>query len=123
MNVNDGKGQVWIDGEPVTDTETLDELLTLGRQIWVYDSYWLVMPFKLLDPGVTLRYSGERELEDGRTADVLDLTFAEVGYTPDNRYEVFVVQDTGLIEAIGALFGGVVEQHLVKVCSFDLPGP
>ena len=35
------------------------------------------MPFKLLDPGVTLRHVGERTLDGGRPADVLELTVAE----------------------------------------------
>ena len=38
-------------------------------------------------------------MEDGRMADVLEMTFGEgVGYTPENRYEVFVARDTGLVE-------------------------
>ncbi len=98
MNVNSGQGRVWKGGEEVTDPDELAELLVTGRKIWVNDSYWMIMPYKLLDPGVTLKYSGERTLEDGRTADVLDLTFADVGYTPENRYEVFVAKDTGLVE-------------------------
>jgi hypothetical protein len=58
----------------------------------------MFMPYKLLDPGVTLRYGGEKEMEDGRGADVLVLTFEEVGYTPENKYDVFVARDTGLVE-------------------------
>ena len=99
MNIDDKQGRVWADGELVEDAAKLEEYLDLGHQIWINDSYWMFMPFKLLDPGVTLRYSGERALEDGRAADVLDLTFAsDAGYTPQNRYEVFVARDTGLVE-------------------------
>lgn len=96
MNVVRGDGRVWRDGEELRErTEALDR----GRKIWVNDSYWLVMPFKLLDPGVTLRYSGQRPTEDGRDADLLELTFGEgVGYTPRNRYEVWVARDSGLVE-------------------------
>ena len=99
MNVNTTQGRVWKNGEEINDTEELAEALLTGRKVWVNDSYWLVMPYKLLDPGVTLKYSGEREMADGRAADVLKLTFGEgVGYTPENRYEVFVAKDTGLVE-------------------------
>ena len=38
---------------------------------WINDSYWLVMPYKLLDPGVRLRHLGERTTSEGETADVL----------------------------------------------------
>ncbi len=99
MNVNSSAGRVWKNGEEITESPALAEALDMGRKVWVNDSYWLIMPFKLLDPGVTLKHAGERALEDGRTADVLELTFGEgVGYTPSNRYEVFVARDTGLVE-------------------------
>lgn len=99
MNVDTRTGRVWKGGVEITEAAALADALDLGRQIWVNDSYWLVMPYKLLDPGVTLKYSGVRPMADGRPADVLTLTFGEgVGYTPNNRYEVFVAQDTGLVE-------------------------
>jgi hypothetical protein len=100
MNVGTRQGNVWAAGEPVGDEQQAREYLDRGHKIWINDSYWMFMPYKLLDPGVTLRYAGERALEDGRAADVLDLTFdAGVGYTPQNRYEVLVARDSGLIEA------------------------
>jgi len=99
MNVETRAGRVWKNGEEITESAALAEALDLGRQVWVNDSYWLVMPYKLLDPGVTLKYAGERPMADGRVADVLTLTFGDgVGYTPENRYEVFVAKDTGLVE-------------------------
>ncbi len=45
-----------------------------------------------------MKYVGQRKMEDGRMASVLQLTFEDVGYTPENKYEVFVVKDTGLVE-------------------------
>jgi len=98
MNVHTKQGRVWAAGEPA-EGEKLQEYLDLGHQVWINDSYWMFMPYKLLDPGVTLRYAGERELEDGRPCDALDMTFGEgVGYTPENRYVVCVARDTGLVE-------------------------
>jgi hypothetical protein len=100
MNIHTKQGRGWdADGNEITDAETLEALLAAGHSAWINDSYWLVMPYKLLDPGVTLKYVDERAMEDGRPADVLQLTFAEgVGDTPENRYEVFVARDTGLVE-------------------------
>jgi hypothetical protein len=99
MNIATREGRVWENDLEVEDAAKLAEHLDAGHQIWVNDSYWMFMPYKLLDPGVTLKYSGERELEDGRVADVLDLTFGDgIGYTPENRYEVFVARDSGLVE-------------------------
>ncbi|ANM28705.1 hypothetical protein [Moorena bouillonii] len=98
VNIQEQEGRAWQGGEEVTDPETLKAAVDGARQMWVNDSYWLIMPFKLLDPGVTLKYAGEQEMEDGRASDVLELTFDSVGYTPQNRYHVFVAKDTGLVE-------------------------
>jgi hypothetical protein len=99
MNLHTGRGRAWKEGQPVVDPAELAAALELGRRWWVNDSYWMFMPYKLLDPGVTLRYLGERPLEAGGRADVLELTFAPgVGDTPENRYEVYVNRKTRLVE-------------------------
>jgi len=98
MNLQSMDGRAWIDGEEVTDSEQLAALLDLGEAAWINDSYWVFMPYKLKDSGVTLRYLGTDEMLDGRSAQVLQLTFEEVGRTPENRYLVYVAQDSGLVE-------------------------
>lgn len=98
MNIHTKKGRTWESGKEVTDPERLAELLDLGEAVWINDSYWLVMPYKLKDSGVTLGYLGEGEMDDGRPAEVLQLTFKGVGRTPDNKYRVWVARDTGLVE-------------------------
>ncbi len=98
MNVETRAGRAWKDGAEVVEPAELAELLEAGYAWWVNDSYWLVMPFKLLDPGVRLALRGAAALPDGRPAQVLELTFDGVGLTPENRYEVYVADATGLIE-------------------------
>lgn len=98
MNLDKREGRVWIEGAEVTDTAALDEIVDRGWRFWVNDAYWMFMPYKLLDPGVNLRLEGEGTMEDGRDADILELTFEGVGVTPENRYLVYVARDTGLIE-------------------------
>ena len=98
MNLNTRQGRAFKDGVEVTDPAELQKLLDTGYAWWVNDSYWLVMPYKLLDPGVTLRDKGARALPDGRPARVLELTFDHVGLTPQNRYEVYVCDATQLVE-------------------------
>ena len=99
INVGTREGRVWRNGAALGDAEEIAEWLQRAHEIWINDSYWMFMPYKLLDPGVTLKYGGERDMEDGRPAHVLDLTFGEgVGYTPQNRYEVLVSKDSGLVE-------------------------
>ncbi len=98
MNVNTRDGRVWDKGEPTTDPAALEEALVQAHRWWVNDMYWLLMPYKLLDPGVTLTHNGEGQLLDGRPCDLLQVTFDQVGYTPENRYLVCVAHDTGLVE-------------------------
>lgn len=99
MNVNSQEGRAWKDSAEVTHPDSLAELLDLGRQIWVNDSYWLVMPFKLKDSGVTLKYLGDYRIEAGQgkgaIAEVLELRFEEVGYTPQNLYRVYIPKQEG----------------------------
>lgn len=98
MNLETGKGRVFEKGVELTDPVALETALKRTRSVWINDSYWLVMPYKLKDSGVTLSYAGEGELEGGRKADLLELVFKGVGDTPDNRYRVFVARDTHLVE-------------------------
>lgn len=97
MNVNTMQGRVWEKETEVVEVVHRDEVLKDAKSIWINDSYWLVMPYKLKDSGVTLKYGGEKATQDGRPADVLVLTFKGVGDTPDNKYDVYVDRESGLV--------------------------
>lgn len=97
MNVATMEGDAWVSDALVTDEQAREELLRSGHRNWINSSYWLLMPFKLKDSGVTLRHIGEGPMEDGRTAEILSLTFQGVGITPQNRYEVFVDKESMLV--------------------------
>lgn len=97
MNLNTKEGRVWRSGEEVTDPEELAEALHRAEGAWVNDSYWVFMPYKLKDTGVTLKYLGRGTTEAGETADVLELTFEDVGRTPQNKYHVYVDEDSRLV--------------------------
>jgi len=98
LNINTGNGRIFLNGVEITDAEELAQRQNRAVGYWINDTYWMFMPYKLLDPGVTLKYLGEKPMQDGRDADVVQLTFEDVGNTPDNKYEVFVAKDTGLVE-------------------------
>ena len=97
VNVNTRKGRVFRQGQEETRPDSLQQYLNEGYRAWTNDSYWLLMPYKLLDPGVTLRYLGTESTETGRPADKLQLTFSGVGITPQNRYFVWVDKSTRLV--------------------------
>ena len=92
-----GQGKVQLNGVEQIQPDSLAKYLQMGKEAWINDSYWLVMPFKLRDPGVTLRYLGAKASDDGRAADLLQLTFSQVGVTPDNKYQVWVDKKTRLV--------------------------
>lgn len=97
-NLNSKQGHVYSRGKDVSSTPAGQQLLEKLTPMWINNSYWLVMPFKLQDPGVLLKYLGEGKTMDGAPADRLQMTFNKVGVTPDNRYEVLVNQATGLVD-------------------------
>lgn len=95
MNINTKEGTVQRNGETVSDS--LDYFLGRGYGWWVNDSYWLVMPYKLKDSGVTLKYLREDTTMNGNLSDVVGMSFEGVGITPQNLYEVWIDADTKLV--------------------------
>ncbi len=96
MNITSQQGAAFANGEAVPEQE-VEALLQSAYGDWANSGYWLLMPYKLKDSGVTLGYGGEGTTEDGRAAHILTLTFDNVGLTPDNRYEVYVDKESSLV--------------------------
>lgn len=91
------KGKVRKDSVEITQADSLQKYLKRGKSIWINDMYWLCMPFKLKDSGVTLKYAREDTVKGGAKADVLTLSFKNVGDTPQNKYEVYVDKQSKLV--------------------------
>ena len=81
MNVNTREGSAWRDGKKVEGAE-LKTQLERGYGMWVNDTYWLLMPYKMKDPGVILTSAGEEKGANGVLYDKVKLTFDNVGLTP-----------------------------------------
>jgi hypothetical protein len=97
MNLNTKTGRAWKGGTEITHPDSLAKPLQFGYEAWVNDSYWMFMPYKLKDSGVTLKYAGEDTMAGGREANILSLTFENVGVTPENKYLVYVDKVTKLV--------------------------
>ncbi len=97
MNLNTREGNAWKSGEKITQPDSLKKALKYAYEAWINDSYWIFMPYKLKDNGVTLKYAGEGKTTDGRAADILQLTFKNVGVTPENKYLVYVDKESRLV--------------------------
>lgn len=97
MNLNTMEGNAWLRGRKITEPAELQRAMEYGYEAWVNDSYWVFMPFKLLDDGVILKYLREDTTEAGRAVDVLSVTFDEVGLTPENKYHIYVDKESKLM--------------------------
>jgi hypothetical protein len=95
-NINTKEGTAYLEGRKA-EGEKAAELLKNAYGAWINDTYWLLMPYKLRDPGVNLSYAGEETI-DGKTYDKLALSFANVGLTPGDRYWAYINRDTGLMD-------------------------
>jgi hypothetical protein len=109
-DVKVSRSHVW-DVKAHTDTVTVGEVSTPidlknvdpnnplqadAFKAWTNDSYWLVAPLKLFDPGVRRDYLGSRNVM-GKDYEVLQLSFADVGLTPGDRYNLYVDPLTSLV--------------------------
>jgi len=79
------------------DAATAKPILDEAYEAWINDTYWLLMPYKMKDPGVHLGYAGE-ETRDGEEYDLVELTFEDVGLTPRDRYWAHVNRRTHLMD-------------------------
>jgi len=91
MNVNTKKGRAWLNGEEVHDSR-LDDTLALALRRFDNDTFWLLMPLKLIDPNVKLEAMGERTDSCGRTWDVVKLT------SEGSTHWAWIHRDTGIVE-------------------------
>jgi hypothetical protein len=94
-NLNTGEGRAWMGGQEIQG-DSLAKLLTRAKAIWINDTYWLLMPYKLRDPGVTLGYADTVRTGD-QVCDKVALSFRNVGNTPGDRYWVHVDRATGRV--------------------------
>jgi hypothetical protein len=93
---NRDEGQVFLNGSAVPAADK-DSLLQTAYRSYINDTYWLLAPTKLLDPGA------QRSLiADSSTAStaVLHVTFADtVGMTPGDEYWHYIDRRTGRLKA------------------------
>lgn len=82
-------GDVYLKGSKMPEDSTKIQMLERAYQRFINDSYWLIMPYKLNDPGVILKYGGERQVAE-KTYDVIEITFENVGLTPGDTYWAFI---------------------------------
>jgi hypothetical protein len=99
VNLSDRKGKSFTAGFADRDSAEAAAHVQAGYERWVNDTYWLMMPFKLRDPGTNLKYGGVKKGAGGVEWDVLDLTFAPgVGLTPKDHYWLYINRKSHLMD-------------------------
>lgn len=97
VNIHSLNGKAMSEGKEILNKDSLASYLSKAKSIWINDSYWLVMPFKLKDSGVSLFYIGSDTTEVGKESYVLQMAFENVGDTPDNVYHVWIDNESNLV--------------------------
>jgi len=83
-------GQVALNGDTLSG-DAKNERLAEAHGRYINDSYWLLAPLKVLDPGV------RREMAPDSGRGVLAMSFEGVGLTPGDRYWIETDPQTGLM--------------------------
>lgn len=96
-NLNTGRGHVYRNQTELLQPDTISYFMDRAYKIWANDSYWLIMPFKMHDAGVRLVYLGHAEDSAGVSCQKLELTFENVGVTPENKYHIYVDRKSYLV--------------------------
>jgi hypothetical protein len=103
----DKKGKSFTDGIVDTDSTNTANIIQMGYERWVNDTYWIIMPFKLRDTGVHVKHARTKSTDDGVDYDVLEVSFNPgIGLTPGDRYWLFVNRQTHLIDRWEMLLQG-----------------
>lgn len=97
-SVKTKSGRAWQKGVEVTDKDAAQNLLATGYRRFVNDTYWLLMPLAMFDPGVKRNSLGQRTDTCGRSWDIVRLTYdASIGLANDVAW-AWINRDSGLVE-------------------------
>lgn len=97
LNITNDMGRVFRNGEELTNPDSVMKYVRQSKLNWIHDSFWLLMPFKLKDPGITLKYIGDEPTQAGKPADALQLTFKSAPTTLGSKYKLWVDKKSRLI--------------------------
>ena len=95
FNVNSQEGDVYLNGDSLAAGESQAQMEAAYRR-YINDSYWLLAPVKLFDPGVNRAYVADSSSAE---QEVIELTFGDVGLTPGDRYWIYADPETGAMTA------------------------
>lgn len=111
FNVNTKDGQALVNGKPA-EGEAKDAMLKNAYGRFINDTFWLLAPWKVFDPGVHRAYDGEKPCPDGGggTCEILKLSFDNVGLTPKDVYWLWIKKDDHKMVAWQYVLNGAAEE-------------
>jgi hypothetical protein len=95
FNMATQQGTAYVDGKKL-EGSAASKAVKDAYAAFINDMYWLAMPWKMLDPGVNLKYIG-KQTRNGDAGRVVRLTFNKVGLTPGDRYDAFISDQSHLM--------------------------
>lgn len=112
FNVNTREGRTFRAGKPVDDST----YVTRAYRGFINDTYWLLAPTKLLDPGVTRALA-----PDSATTqyEVVTTTYEGVGLTPGDQFWFWIDRETGLLGMWGYILEGQTDRPITKWAWMD----
>jgi hypothetical protein len=109
FNVNTRQGKVIVNGRPVEGEPAVEQLQSAYER-FINDTYWLLAPWKVFDPGVNRALDGEKPCPQGGVCDILKLTFGEnVGLTPRDAYWLWITKEGHRMVAWQYVLNGAAE--------------
>jgi hypothetical protein len=110
-----------VDGV-VAEGAAKEELSKKAYARWINDTFWLILPLKLFDPGTKLEMVEQREW-NGEKHQVLMLSFDDVGLTPGDVYWLYVNTEANRIVRWEMLLQGEKEAEGVTFEEYHPVGP
>tara|TARA_R100000935_G_scaffold8302_7_gene17513 strand:- start:141281 stop:142117 length:837 start_codon:yes stop_codon:yes gene_type:complete len=114
--------EFWLkhEGDLVNDTVSLKRV-AFNRPT---NFYWFAMFQKLLDPGLTYEYLGEKKV-DKKEYDVVKITFISTNKKPTDIYQLYINRETGLVDQFLFTvvdFGVLETPYLMQVAYENIDG-
>ena len=99
INLKTKRGHGSIPSRPVTNNTEFQKLYELAYSRFINDTFWLLMPLRMVDPGAHRTYDGERTDTCGHTWDLVKVTFDQgVGMPPPGIYWAWINRNSGVVE-------------------------
>lgn len=95
--LGDTAGGIAFMNDTRIEGDSLRKLTERAQSLWTNDSNWIVLPYRMLEPGAHLRYEAE-VAEAQATYDRLALDFDHAGLPPGDRYWLYVNQKNHRVE-------------------------